>query len=72
MIINCDREEITPYLHVFIYNIRFYMEQYGGLNKYSNYAQEGMHLTNKKILTRMTVQVQHCWGNKTAANWKKG
>jgi hypothetical protein len=48
------RDEVTPYLHVFIYHIGYYLEQYGGIEKFGNYALEGKHSCNKAILQRMT------------------
>ncbi len=53
------REEITPYLHVFIYHVGYFLEHYGGIEKYGNYALEGKHSTNKRILTKMTSRFKY-------------
>jgi hypothetical protein len=47
------QDEVTPYLHVFIYHIGYYLEQYGGIEKFGNYALEGKHSCNKVILQCM-------------------
>ncbi len=49
-------EEVTPYLHVFIYHIGYYLKQYSGIEKFRNYTLKGKHSSNKQILQRMTSQ----------------
>ncbi len=47
-------EEVTPYMHVFIYHLGFYMERYGGIERFANYASESKHQENKKAIRRGT------------------
>lgn len=44
------KESVTPYLHVFIYHFGFYLDRYGNLEKFGNYAIEGMHHYNKQMV----------------------
>lgn len=41
---------ITPYIHLFVYHMGYYQEQYRGTEKFTQYALEGKHCTNKMIL----------------------
>jgi hypothetical protein len=43
-------EDITPYIHVLVYHLGFYMETYGNLEIFANYAIEGRHQYNKRML----------------------
>lgn len=47
-------EEITPYIHVFVYHLGYYLEKYGGVEKFGNYSLESKHSCNKAILRDMT------------------
>jgi len=47
-------EEITPYIHVFVYHVGFYLEKYGGVEKFGNYSLESKHSCNKAVLREMT------------------
>lgn len=37
----------TPYMHIFIYHLGFFLEQYQGVEKFANYALECKHRVNK-------------------------
>ncbi len=34
-------EQVTPYIHVLIYHVGFFLEHYHGIEKFANYALEG-------------------------------
>lgn len=59
------QQEVTPYLHIFIFHIGFFLEEYGGIEKFANFALEGKHSTNKKILAHMTSHFK--FGRRIAA-----
>jgi hypothetical protein len=40
-------EEITTYIHIFIYHIGFFLAKFNSVEKFANYAIEGMHSVNK-------------------------
>jgi hypothetical protein len=42
----CD-EDVTLYIHVFVYHIGYYLEKYGNLELFTNYTIEGHHHYNK-------------------------
>ncbi|KAL6070879.1 unconventional myosin-VIIb-like [Balamuthia mandrillaris] len=44
-------EEVTPYIHVFVYHVGFYLHKYGSVEKFANYADESRHSRNKKAPT---------------------
>ncbi|KAL6078437.1 hypothetical protein QOT17_001609 [Balamuthia mandrillaris] len=44
-------EEVTPYIHVFIYHLGFFLEKYGSVERFANYATESRHFQNKHIPT---------------------
>lgn len=43
-------EDITPYIHVFVYHVGYYLEKYGNLEIFANYAIEGRHHYNKQVI----------------------
>lgn len=45
-------EEVTPYIHVLVYHVGYWLEHYGGIEKFANYATEGMVAVNKRNLRR--------------------
>lgn len=45
------KEDVTPYIHVFVYHVGFYLERFGSLEKFANYAIESQHFLNKKTHT---------------------
>jgi hypothetical protein len=47
-------EEVTPYIHLFIYHLGYYMENYGSIERFANYASEGKHQINKKVIRQAT------------------
>lgn len=47
-------EDVTPYLHVFVYHCGYYLEQFGSLERFGNYAIEGKHKHNKRIIASAT------------------
>lgn len=47
-------EDVTPYLHVFIYHVGYYLSKYGCLEMFANYGIEGRHRYNKRIITTGT------------------
>lgn len=52
-------EEVTPYLHVFVYHVGFFMERYGCLERFANYATETQHSLDK----RMRLQASSGFGH---------
>jgi len=44
---NYNAAAITPYIHLFIYHIGAYLEEYGSVEKFANYAIESKHKTIK-------------------------
>lgn len=47
-------EDVTPYCHVFIYHLGFYLEKYGSVEKFANYAIECRVRFNKRLITTAT------------------
>lgn len=47
-------EDVTTYIHIFVYHYGYFLERYGGLEKFSNFALEGKHSVAKRILARGT------------------
>lgn len=47
-------EDVTPYLHVFVYHIGYYLQRYGSLEAFANYAIEGRHHFNKVMISNGT------------------
>ncbi len=47
-------EDVTTYIHIFIYHLGFFMEKYQSIEKFANYALEGKHRVTKQILTHST------------------
>ncbi len=41
-------------MHIFIYHFGFFLNQYGGIKKFANYALEGKHQVTKRILAYRT------------------
>lgn len=58
-------EEVTPYIHVLVYHVGFYLERYGCLERFSNYSTESMHSQNKKVVAGASSGLGH--QNGTAA-----
>lgn len=50
---------VTPYIHLFVYHMGYYQEQYRGIEKFAQYALEGKHFTNKKILVYSSNKFLH-------------
>ncbi|ELR12286.1 uncharacterized protein ACA1_373170 [Acanthamoeba castellanii str. Neff] len=36
-------EEVTTYIHIFIYHYGYFLEKYSGVEKFSNYVLESKH-----------------------------
>ena len=47
-------EDVTPYLHVLVYHLGFYLEAYGNLEVFANYGIEGRHRYNKQLIKTAT------------------
>lgn len=47
-------EDVTPYLHLFVYHFGYYLENLGNIEIFANYAIEGHHKSNKAISTSAT------------------
>lgn len=45
-----EHQDVTSYLHAFVYHIGYYVERYGSLEKLANYGIEGLHAKNKKFI----------------------
>jgi len=43
-------EEVTTYIHIFVYHFGFFLATYNGIKKFANYALEGKHRVIKHIL----------------------
>ena len=43
-------EDVIPYLYIFIYHIEYFLEKYGNLKYYANYAIKGYHKYGKHIV----------------------
>ena len=53
------KEDVTPYLHVLVYHVGFYLEKYGNLEIFANYAIEGRHRYNKLAIPSGTSGFNH-------------
>ncbi len=53
------REDVTPYIHVFVYHVGFYLARYRGIEKFATYALEGKHAENKDILAKASNKARH-------------
>jgi hypothetical protein len=49
-----SKEDVTPYLHVFVYHVGYYVEHYGSMEMYANYAIESHHKSNKDAIKHNT------------------
>lgn len=48
------KEEVTPYIHIFVYHVGFYLEHWGSIQKFANYSLEGTVSVDKRILQQGT------------------
>ncbi len=46
-----SREDVTPYIHILVYHVGFYLERYRSLEMFANYPIETVHFINKHINT---------------------
>src|SRR3989344_4371557 len=53
------REDVTTYIHIFVYHYGYFLEHYHGLEKFANFALEGKHSVVKRILARGTSHFSH-------------
>lgn len=53
---------VTPYMHVFVYHLGFYLEKYGSVEIFANYATEGRHRYNKRVIVSATNGWAHRGG----------
>ena len=58
-------EDVTPYMHVLIYHIGFYLAKYKSVERYANYAIEGKHQENKHTFAQASSGFSR--GEKSAA-----
>jgi hypothetical protein len=54
-----QNEDVTPYIHVFIYHVGFYLEHYQGIEKFATYALESKHSENKRVVNSATNKALH-------------
>ncbi len=47
-------EDVITYIHIFIYQLGFFVKKYQSIEKFTNYALEGKHWVTKQILTHLT------------------
>jgi hypothetical protein len=48
LFIDCyEARNTTPYIHIFVYHVGYFLETYEGIEKFANYALECKHRTNK-------------------------
>lgn len=52
-------EGVTPYLHFFVYHMGYYVEKYGGLDRFANFAVESWHRRNKTVVRSATGGYGH-------------
>jgi len=52
-------EEVTTYLHIFVYHFGFFLATYNGTKKFANYALEGKHSTIIRILAYSTSRFSY-------------
>lgn len=60
-------EEVTPYIHVFVYHVGFFLEKFGCLERFANYATETWHSRDKKVMKGATSGFGHS-GKSAAQN----
>jgi hypothetical protein len=53
------KEEVTPYIHIFIYHLGYFLERYSGLEKFTNFVLEGKHTMNKKMFQSAMNRFKH-------------
>jgi len=54
LVLSHGPEEVTTYLHIFVYHFVFFLTTYKGIKKFANYTLEGKHSTIKWILAYST------------------
>ena len=47
-------EDVTTYIHIFVYHYGYFLHKFNGIEKFSNYALEGKHSEMKRILAHST------------------
>jgi hypothetical protein len=47
-------EDVTTYLHIFVYHFRFFLTTYNSIEKFANYMLEAKHWEVKRILAHGT------------------
>jgi len=52
-------EEVTPYIHCFVYHLGRIIEKYGSIEKYANYPIEACHQKNKKYYKGITKRYKN-------------
>jgi hypothetical protein len=53
-------KHVTPYLHVFIYHLGYYIEEYGSIEAFSNYVIEELHQDIKRLNVNWTDKSAAC------------
>ncbi len=43
-------EDVTPYIHVFVYHVGYFLEHYQSIERFGNYAIEGKIAETKRTL----------------------
>lgn len=54
-----EPEDVTTYLHIFVYHYGFFLATYNGIEKFANYALEGKHSVVKRILAFNTARFSY-------------
>jgi len=54
------KEDVTPYMHVFVYHVGWYLEWYHGIEKFATFALEAKHAKNKAQYNCSTNKACHC------------
>jgi hypothetical protein len=49
-----SRKDVTTYMHILVYHYGEFLEKYGGIEKFANYALESKHSIMKRILAGCT------------------
>ncbi len=48
------KEDVTPYIHVFVYHVGWYLKRYHRIEKFTTYSLKAKHTENKLQLARGT------------------
>ncbi|KAL6069211.1 hypothetical protein QOT17_007748 [Balamuthia mandrillaris] len=58
-----DNSEVTPYIHIFVYHLGFYLEKFGSVQRFANFGIESKHSVNKKTIQQSSSHFQQTKNN---------